>query len=181
MKKLVLLPLFFFAALAVSKGQPPVTSVIQSTNGPVLTFDELEFDFGTITQGDTATHVFKFKNTGNEPLIISEAHGSCGCTQPIFPKEPIKPNGTGVMKVSFNSAGKLGVQDKMVTVTYGDGLQAFVHMKGTVQAPNVKPAPTTPATNGNVPTDKTQGTSPAPTSTTAPAGGKTQPANKPKK
>lgn len=84
---------------------------------PVMSFETSEHDFGTINQGDKVQYVFKFKNTGEADLIISKAVGSCGCTVPEFPKEPIAPGASGEMKVSFNSAGKHGKQTKSVTIT----------------------------------------------------------------
>jgi hypothetical protein len=178
MKKLLLLPLFILGAMSVSKAQAPVTSGMENKNGPVMTFEEMEFNFGTIKQGDIVTHEFKFKNTGKEPLVISEAHGSCGCTVPEYPKEPIKPNGSGVIKVTFNSAGKMGQQDKTVTLTYGDAQQIVIHLKGTVETPAVQaPTPNTPA-----PTPAPAGSggkaTPAPTAA-APAGTKPAPAPAP--
>ena len=75
------------------------------------------WDFGTIQQGDSPEFSFKFKNTGNEPMIISNAKGSCGCTVPKWPKEPIAPGATGEINVKFNSKGKKGSQNKTVTLT----------------------------------------------------------------
>lgn len=83
---------------------------------PKLTFTEVEHDFGNIASGDKVEHVFHFKNTGEADLIIDKAVGSCGCTVPEYPKEPLKPGQSGQMKVSFNSAGKHGQQAKTVTV-----------------------------------------------------------------
>tara|TARA_B100001559_G_C16195545_1_gene481993 strand:- start:86 stop:592 length:507 start_codon:yes stop_codon:yes gene_type:complete len=75
------------------------------------------WDFGTIQQGDSPEFSFTFKNTGNEPMIISNAKGSCGCTVPKWPKEPIAPGATGEINVKFNSKGKKGSQNKTVTLT----------------------------------------------------------------
>ena len=83
---------------------------------PIMTFDENEFDFGTINEGEKVEHVFTFKNTGETDLIITDAKGSCGCTVPDYKKEPIKPGETSEMKVSFNSDGKPGQQQKTVTI-----------------------------------------------------------------
>jgi len=87
-------------------------------NAPKTTvsFDESEFDFGTIKDGDKVSHIFKFTNTGINPLIISNAKGSCGCTVPSWPREPIAPNATGVIVVEFDSKGKAGQQKKAVTI-----------------------------------------------------------------
>lgn len=81
-----------------------------------MVFTEEEFDFGTIKQGEKVNHYFTFKNTGANDLILTRANGSCGCTVPEFPKEPIPPGKTGKMKVTFNSAGKSGKQQKTVSV-----------------------------------------------------------------
>ena len=75
------------------------------------------WDFGTIQQGDEPQFSFTFKNTGNEPMIISNAKGSCGCTVPKWPKEPIAPGATGEISVKFASKGKKGTQNKTVTLT----------------------------------------------------------------
>jgi len=81
-----------------------------------IKFDADTFDFGTIKQGDVVTHEYKFSNVGKEPLVITGAHGSCGCTVPEYPKDPIKPGATATLKVTFNSAGKEGEQHKNVTL-----------------------------------------------------------------
>ena len=75
------------------------------------------WDFGTIIQDEAPEFEFTFTNTGNEPMIISNAKGSCGCTVPIWPKEPIAPGATGTINVKFNSKGKKGTQNKTVTLT----------------------------------------------------------------
>ncbi|MBC8111260.1 MAG: DUF1573 domain-containing protein [Verrucomicrobia bacterium] len=83
---------------------------------PVMTFAETNFDFGKIKQGDVVTHIFKFTNTGKTPLIIQGATGSCGCTVPETPKDPVSPGASSQIKVVFNSAGKEHRQSKTVTV-----------------------------------------------------------------
>lgn len=84
---------------------------------PAFEFVEEEHDFGTINEGDVVEHVFKFKNTGEAPLIIQNAQGSCGCTVPTWPKEPIPVGGTGEIVAKFDSKGKPNVQNKTVTIT----------------------------------------------------------------
>lgn len=86
-------------------------------SAPVMTFEEQTFDFGDIVEGEMVQHVFKFTNTGGSELVISNAVGSCGCTIPEFPRDPIQPGATEEMKVKFNSAGKSGHQTKTVTIT----------------------------------------------------------------
>lgn len=84
---------------------------------PQISFTETAYDFGTINQGDTIVHVFKFKNTGNAPLVVSNARAGCGCTIPSWPKQPIAPGAEGSIRVKFNSRGKEGHIDKPVTIT----------------------------------------------------------------
>ncbi|HET8885848.1 MAG TPA: DUF1573 domain-containing protein [Salinimicrobium sp.] len=103
---------------------------------PKLTFDESEYDFGTIEQGTNVEHVFTFKNTGDAPLVITDAKSSCGCTVPTWTKEAIAPGETGEMLVKFNGSGKNQVT-KTVTVTANTEsgkemirIKAFVTPKG---------------------------------------------------
>jgi hypothetical protein len=84
---------------------------------PSIVFEADFHNFGEITEGAVAEHVFTFTNEGDGPLIISNAQGSCGCTVPIWPRNPIAPGETGEIKVSFNSKGRAGKQDKRVTLT----------------------------------------------------------------
>ena len=82
-----------------------------------LKFEEESYDFGVIKEGDVADHSFKFKNIGNEPVIISNVKASCGCTTPYWPKNPIPPGGSGEIKASYNSKGRPGGFVKSITVT----------------------------------------------------------------
>ncbi len=84
---------------------------------PTFTFSEEVHDFGTIKDGDVVEHIFEFTNDGEAPLIISDAKGSCGCTVPEWPKEPIAVGDKGEIKVKFNSKNKPGIQNKTVTIT----------------------------------------------------------------
>jgi hypothetical protein len=87
----------------------------EKKNGPVISWEKKSHDFGNIMQGDKVEHTFHFTNTGNEPLIITNVQVSCGCTVPKgWPRDPIPPGGTGQITVSFNSAGKIGMQNKPV-------------------------------------------------------------------
>ena len=106
---------------------------------PVFTFETIEHDFGTITQGDKVSYDFKFKNTGESDLIITDAKGSCGCTVPEYPKTPIKPGEDGTIKVSFDSTGKIGLNSKSVTLTCNikEG-KKIINIKA-----NIKPSSTT--------------------------------------
>lgn len=104
---LLLVGMAFFAT--AQEEEEPLT-------GPKISFTEKSFDFGEITQGDRVEHVFEFENIGNEPLILSDVKTTCGCTAPQWPREPIAPGAKGSIKVVFNSAGKMGMNNKVITV-----------------------------------------------------------------
>lgn len=84
---------------------------------PTMQFEEMEYNFGTIKEGDKVAHIYKLKNTGEVPLIIQDAKPSCGCTAPDWTKTPIPPGGEGFVKAEFDSNGKPGAQNKTITVT----------------------------------------------------------------
>lgn len=108
-----------------------------------MTFTASEYDFGDINQGDKVSYTFEFKNTGNAPLIISNARASCGCTVPQWPKEPVAPGETSKIDVVFNSAGKRGRQTKSITITTNitEKPQQQVFLKGMVNIPAPEEAP----------------------------------------
>ena len=124
MKNIILL--VFVIILASSCGQKKSdnngldAAAIETQNAnvkePVLEFKNKDWDFGKITEGERVEHSFKFKNTGEGDLIISNCSASCGCTIPEWPKEPIAPGEEGVIKVEFNSAGKSDNVTKDITI-----------------------------------------------------------------
>jgi hypothetical protein len=85
-------------------------------NLPQITFEKDLHDFGKVIQGEKVSYSFKFKNTGNSDLVISQVHSSCGCTVMKFPKDAIKPGGSDKVTVTFDSQGRKGIQNKAVTV-----------------------------------------------------------------
>lgn len=146
MKK-VLLAAALCISVAFANAQTPSTAPVlqqENKNAPEIKFTVEEYNFGTIKQGDKVTYDFSFENTGKEPLIISSAQGSCGCTVPQWPKEPITKGGKGTIHVEFNSTGKMGMQDKTVTISSNSKSgQKVLHLKGNVEAPpteNTAPA-----------------------------------------
>ena len=90
---------------------------VDTTSDAKMEFEATEWNFGEITQGESVEYAFEFTNTGSEPLIITNAKGSCGCTVPVWPREPVAPGESGVVDVKFNSKGKKGKQNKKVTLT----------------------------------------------------------------
>jgi len=97
-------------------GQPAPAPV---PTGPAtaISFSKMEHNFGTIKQDTDNPYEFEFTNTGKNPLVITDAKGSCGCTVPEFPKEPIAPGGKGKIKVVYSPGKQEGEQTKNVTVT----------------------------------------------------------------
>ncbi|MFK7982336.1 MAG: DUF1573 domain-containing protein [Saprospiraceae bacterium] len=111
----------------------PATPAAPAGPTTTLSFDNLEYDYGTITSGEKVQYAYKFKNTGSEPLIISNAKGSCGCTVPEWPKEPIAPGASSEILVQFDSSNKSGNQSKRVTLTSNTNpAQTFLTIKGIV-------------------------------------------------
>ena len=95
---------------------PPEKST--TAEEPIMTFDNISYDFGTINEGDKVTTKFSFTNTGNADLIIVDARGSCGCTVPEYPKNtPIAPGQSQTITVNFDSSNKPGIQQKSVTLS----------------------------------------------------------------
>ena len=117
-----------------------------SKNLPVMSFDKAEHDFGVIEQGAAQETVFTFTNTGNAPLIITNATSSCGCTVPEYPKNtPIEPGPSGEMLVRFNGSGQNQVT-KTITVSANTAkgseilrIKAFVTPKSTTAANTLGP------------------------------------------
>ncbi|MFD0963817.1 DUF1573 domain-containing protein [Pseudofulvibacter geojedonensis] len=119
---------------------------------PVMTFDKVEHDFGTIKQGDQVETTFNFKNTGEKPLVIVGIKGSCGCTIPNdWPREAIAPGGEGKFSVKFNSRGKKNLAQQTVTITANtEKGRETVKIKAMVEVPEAdvtlaKPVAKTPA------------------------------------
>ena len=121
----------------------------QTTSGAKIDFSKETHDYGTIKNGADGTCTFEFKNTGNAPLIISNAKGSCGCTVPEWPKEPIAPGAKASIKVKYDTS-RQGVINKNVTITSNavNAAEKIIYIKG-----NVLPAPESgaPVNNSGAP------------------------------
>lgn len=83
----------------------------------VITFKKTSHEFGKVKEGEKATYTFEFTNTGDAPIIVSNAQPSCGCTTPNWTKEPVQPGKTGTITASFDSNGRPGKFNKTITVT----------------------------------------------------------------
>jgi hypothetical protein len=99
---------------------PNATTAEPVSNMPLTTVEFMEeaHNFGEVAEGDKVSHVFKFKNTGSNPLKVNNVKPSCGCTTPDWSKDEIAPGAEGFVNVEFDSQGKRGVQKKSVTVTF---------------------------------------------------------------
>jgi hypothetical protein len=107
-------------AAAIPAATDPAAAPAAETKpeGPIpqFKFERTEYDFGQIKEGEKVSYTYKFTNTGQAPLIVQSVQPSCGCTAPDWSKEPIAVGGTGFVKVEFDSHGKQGIQNKVVTV-----------------------------------------------------------------
>jgi hypothetical protein len=131
-------------------------------NAPVMKFEHDTINYGSIPKGSDGFRIFKFTNAGKEPLIISEAHGSCGCTVPTYVHEPIAPGQESEIKVHYDTE-RPGGFIKTVTISYNNSTtpQKVVVIKGTILVPP------TPPGGATAPSSPVAPTAPASSSTTA--------------
>lgn len=127
--------LFFIPAVGFSQtnASPPTNAnpVPRQLEIPVFQFNEDSWDFGNIPQGIPVTHTFEYSNKGRQPLIVSQVTASCGCTTPVWTKEPVMLGKTGTIGVTFNAA-KEGSFTKTVTVLSNTGEPKYLIIKGNV-------------------------------------------------
>ena len=118
MKRILLtLSVTVFTLFAVNAQVTTTTSPTQDNpNAPEISFDKLVHDYGTLQKGADGNCEFTFTNTGKEPLILSNVTTSCGCTVPSWPKEPILPGKTGIIKVNYTKTNVVGTISKTITV-----------------------------------------------------------------
>jgi hypothetical protein len=118
MKKFLLATIAFVFSLTV---------MAQQKADEVIKVNTEKYDFGKIKQGVPVTTFFEIKNTTNKPLVVENAWGSCGCTTPEIPKEPIAPNGTAKLKVQYNAAAMGGFTKDV-----------FIKLAGVQEPKNIK-------------------------------------------
>jgi hypothetical protein len=159
MKKLIALSVFCLGltcAHAQATAQKPApakpATAAQASTTLAYKFDNMTHDYGTIKKGADPYCEFQLTNTGKDPLIITEAHGSCGCTVPEYTKEPIAAGKTVTIKVRYDT-NRIGPFEKTVTMTIqGIDTPAVLHIHGVVEAPPSEtpfPGPgTAPASSG---------------------------------
>lgn len=115
----------------------------EKQNGAEINFKETNHDFGAIPFKGNGSYEFVFVNTGNEPLILSQPKSSCGCTVPEWPKQPILPGESNVIKVTYKNTDRPGSFNKYVTVFSNalENKEVKLHIKGTVEAEPTDAAP----------------------------------------
>ena len=118
------LTIFLLSSFTVfyTLAQEGVALKVDKPDGPDMTFIEEKYDFGDIFQGDVVEHTFKFNNSGTEPLVISNVGVTCGCTATDWPRKPILVGEEASITVKFNSRGKMGRQNKVISV-YSNGIR----------------------------------------------------------
>ena len=104
-----------------SKSMPQTTKSVKKVNQPLgktakIKFKQEKVDLGTIKEDAIVEKFFEFTNDGNADLVIIDAEGSCGCTVPTIPKEPIKPGGKATIGVKYTAKNKAGPQKSIITV-----------------------------------------------------------------
>ena len=138
MKKLV--TILFLSVLSISMNAQDKSEGKVDLNGPVFKFEVETIDYGKIEKGSDGVRVFTFTNTGKSPLIVEKVKGSCGCTVPTKPEEPIMPGETGEIKVKYDT-NRVGGFSKTVTITSNASEPVKrIKIKGIVLKPNTSSA-----------------------------------------
>ena len=134
---LTLLATAIMVNLAIAQGTStaPIKPVAE-----VLVLKENAFDFGKIQQGRPVTHEFFFSNTGSDSLKLTDVRASCGCTTPVWKRDPVAPGATSKITVGYNAYNE-GPFEKTVTILYNNGQTKLMTIKGTVYKAPATPAP----------------------------------------
>lgn len=148
MKKFVYLSLSAMMVIALAAFQQPTPAkkavskapkVATSDKAYDIKFDKTFHDFGKATEGEQVETTFILTNIGKEPIIISKHEVQCGCTTPTYSKEPIMPGKSANIKVGFNTHGKMGINDKTVTIHTNGGVHELKFRCEVTAKPNVDP------------------------------------------
>ena len=152
-KTMIIIAVSVIAAFQLS-AQTSNEPVAVNTNAPVINFDKVVHDYGTILKNSDGTCEFKFTNDGKEPLILSRPKSSCGCTVPTWPKQPILPGKGDVMKVTY-STNRVGPFNKTVTVYCNASNSPIkLQIKGKVVKAPAEVMPEKETNTGSTPVNK---------------------------
>jgi len=138
MKNILVLLLLCFSIVSVNAQDATPADVDTQEEavpviGPDMNFETTEIDYGTIAQNSDPLRVFKFTNEGTEPLVIKHAKGSCGCTVPSYPKQPIAPGESATIEVRYDTK-RIGPFQKTVTLTTNEADEKHtLRIKGKVE------------------------------------------------
>jgi hypothetical protein len=116
MPKIVLFSFIALIALSCNTGSGNNGTAAPVRDSTTVQILDSAYDFGKATEGEKVDFSFRFRNTGDHPLVIRDARASCGCTKPTWPKEPIPPGAMATIKAEFNSEGRVGPAYKVITV-----------------------------------------------------------------
>lgn len=148
MKKLFFALTLTLLSAGWMSAQVNATVAPADVNGPVMTLDAAEVDYGKVEQGSDPYRVFKFTNTGKAPLVIENAKASCGCTVPNYPKEPIAPGESAEIKVRYDT-NRIGKFTKTITLTTNEAVQTrTLRISGEIFAKPTEPAGVPASTGG---------------------------------
>ncbi len=145
---------FVFAGAAMAQdgahhGHDHSQTQSSPTQGESIKFENPNHDFGMLMEGPTAETVFKFTNTGSEPIVIQRVQASCGCTTPAYTKEPVAPGKTGSITAAYSTSGRPGAFNKTLTVFYTVGNNTSTLTKTLSISGNVEKAPTSSVPENN--------------------------------
>jgi hypothetical protein len=137
MKYLILPALLFLISFS---GYSQEKKTIENKFQAEIKFEEESYDFGIIKQGESVTKEFRFKNIGDSILVLTDVKASCGCTVPEWPKGMIQPGESGIIKITFNSQGKMGRFNKVVTIFSNSKMKImYLRISGNIETAPPKP------------------------------------------
>jgi len=129
MKKL--LTILFFSGLSLGMRAQLAAPVAKPEVKEAISLKETSFDFGKIQQSHPVTHEFEITNVSDDTLRLQNVQASCGCTTPVWKKDPIPPGASTVINVGYNAAA-LGTFEKTISILYNAGLTKSITIKGEV-------------------------------------------------
>jgi hypothetical protein len=149
MKQTILFFTLLLGFVLTIDAQTEPISEDSSVEGPIMTFETTTVEYGTIKKGSEPLRTVNFTNTGTEPLVINNARGSCGCTVPKWPKEPIMPGESGVIEIRYDTK-RVGPINKTVKIKTNEGetVQHVLYVKGKIE--DIKPEDAVPASEPNL-------------------------------
>lgn len=154
MKKLIVLTTILLLVFSFAFAQEPVKNQAPDKNAPEISFNKIVHDYGTILQEGDGNCEFEFKNIGKEPLVLTSVTSSCGCTIPEWPRKPILPGKSDVIKVKYDTK-RMGKFAKQVTVVSNAKTSTIVlKIQGEVVDKNATQTPVKDVNKGTMPVAK---------------------------